>query len=572
MTNNASTNVIAALLTKLELLYGASNDTNGMGSKNTFLSFQLPAIPLSPRQLSFVLPASESGLTPQEEKTLAADFARLVNLVPAASTIWSSDGRTLWSEYETVLTQAIVANDDPTANEAAELQKARDLLDSPKYAAYQQYLKAYMSALEKYNELKLKAENSSDPAVKQDWQLQEPGYKATLKSAYLEWVAKGYKAEIEEAFADIDRIGGRSPQLLWAKWKDDFSQSLDHDMQGQGFYQTHFFPSDFFKPTASGQWTKLTLDASEIAALSSKAPDGIRNVATMSDPANNTQAVDLEIARLSVELVRVPLMRSWLEPGVFSSKLWKWSVGHGPLSDGQNPPNGSLPAYTTSMILARNLEVELKPGSASNAKIISQLQTGKLVMLGPLPLRPVPKELPPSAVSRLSTSAISLQKIDRAVVDQVAATKGVTKLGSASLDMITKQRLSVNQAALLADDSAARDSEAQTQELLPIDISRLNLSDQVVARPIGGIDRIVRVPLPTKSIDATRIVDRMRPIPIETPPIINIPSDNTPRPVPTPVPTPTPIPTPATNDGLQIIAFVCAKLPKSPDPEPTLPW
>jgi hypothetical protein len=566
MTNNANTNVIAALLTKLELLYGVSNDTNGMGGKNTFLSFQLPAIPLSPRQLSFALPTHESGLTPQEEKTLAADFARLVNLVPAASTIWASDGRALWSEYETVLTQAIVANDDPTVNEAAELQTARDLLDSPKYVAYQQYLKAYMSALEKYNEAKLKAENSSDPVVKQEWQLQEPGYKATLKSAYLEWIAKGYKADIEEAFADIDRIGGRSPQLLWAKWKDDFNQSQRTDLEGQRFYETHFFPRDFFKPTAQGQWTKLTLDASEIAALSSKAPDGIRNLATLSDPANNIQAVDLEIARLSVELVRVPLLRSWLEPGVFSSKLWKWSVGHGPLSDGQSPPSGSLPAYTTSMILARNLEIELKPGSANNARIISQLQTGKLVMLGPLPLRSGPKELSPAAVTRLSTSAISLQQVDRAVVDQVVATKSTTKLGSASLDIITKQRLSINRAAFLADDPAT----AEAKGLLPIDRSRINLSDQVVARPISSADRIVK-PLPAQPIDS-RIVDQIRRIPIESPPIVILPKDPKPTPSPAPAPNPTPPPPPTVNDGLQIIAFVCAKLPKSPDPEVNLVW
>jgi len=556
MSNNVPSNVVAALMTKLELLFGKASDPSGQAGKDTFLSFQLPAIPYSVKELSFRLPASESGLTPQQEKNFAADFARLVNLIPAVSSIWSSDGRTLWNEYSTILTQAIVASDDPTASEAAELQQARELLDSPKYTAYQQYLKAYMSAVENYNALKLKADNSTDPKLQEDWKLQEPGYKALLKSAYLEWIAKGFKLEVEEAFADIDRIGGRNPQLLWASWKDDFNQSVRTDLEGQNFYETHFFPENFFKPDAQGQWTKLTLDASEIDALSAKAPEGIRNLASSSASGVKTQAVDLEIARLSVELIRVPIMRSWLNPSVFRSNLWKWSGSKEPLSDGLTPPQGSLPAYTTSMILARNFQVELKANSEKNTQIIKRLQQGELVLLGPLPLQAVAKTVDARSVTKLDASSVFLKRADPRVVEQVIAFKPQTNLSSASLDILQNQRI---QAVHSLDGRVASFGTLSSTKLSAVNPALFNqISDHISSDQIKKVDFVKINPDILK-----KLIIRD---PIQSPPIIpERPKPPTDEPIPTPPRTSSP-------DDIQIIAFVCGRLPKSPNPDPNLKW
>ncbi len=558
MSNTVPSNVVAALMTKLELLFGKASDPLGQSGKDTFLSFQLPAIPYSVKELSFRLPASESGLTPQEEKNFAADFARLVNLIPATSDIWASDGRTLWNEYSTILTQAIVASDDPTNNEAAELQQARDLLDSPKYTAYQQYLKAYMSAVENYNGLKLKADNSTDTKVQEDWKLQEPGYKALIKSAFLEWIAKGFKLEIEEAFADIDRIGGRNPQLLWASWKDDFNQSVRTDLEGQNFYETHFFPENFFKPDAQGQWTKLTIDASEIAALSAKAPDGIRNLVSSSSSGMETQAVELEIARLSVELVRVSIVRSWLNPSVFRSNVWKWSGSKEPLSDGQIPPQGSLPAYTTSMILARNFQVELKPNSEKNTKIIRRLQEGELLLVGPLPLRAVSKTVDARSVTKLDASTIFLKRAEPSVVDQVIASKPQTNLSSASLDILKNQRIQA--VTSLQNRAASFGTFSSIKAVNPTLIQSIN---PVMLKQVDAVDRGVTKINPELLKRLT--IPNFRDI-TQSPPIIpDRPKPTTDQPAPTP-------PKTESSDGIQIIAFVCGRLPKSPNPDPNLQW
>ncbi|MEW6497866.1 MAG: hypothetical protein AB1589_36005 [Cyanobacteriota bacterium] len=425
-----SGNAIMALMTKLELLFS--------GAEGTFLTFQNPGLPVSPRDLSFNLPQSESGLTPQEAHNASANFARLVNLVPAYSSVWSSDGRLLWDEYRSVLTQALVASQSLTEAQAAELRAAEELVmsDSPKLAAYMQYEKAYLDALEQYNARKLSAENSTDPKIQQDWQVKEPTYKSEVNRAYSDWVAKGYKAEIDEAFADIDRLTGRSPQLAWATWKQAFPSDPPLDLQGQEFYETSFWPANFFKPDSQTHWTKLELDASEIGALSLKASNSIRQMGSRSGSAtDDAQALGLEISRLSVELARVEVIRPWFKPNVFRSRFWKWPDEREPLSDGQEPPQGSLLGYVVSMIFARNLEIKLKPNSESNKQIVKQLQTAKPVYVGPLRLEQVNSRIDPKSVSTLKSAhlaSVSLKEIEPFLVRRVVASDLTAKVQSVS--------------------------------------------------------------------------------------------------------------------------------------------
>jgi hypothetical protein len=46
----------------------------------------------------------------------------------------------------------------------------------------------------------------------------------------------------------------------------------------------------------------------------------------------------------------------------------------------------------------------------------------------------------------------------------------------------------------------------------------------------------------------------------------------TPDPAPTPPPTPTPEPAPSREGEVTVLAFICKRTPRSPDPDPTLSW
>ncbi|MGI0491812.1 hypothetical protein ACN4EG_08365 [Alkalinema pantanalense CENA528] len=617
-TSSVTSNVVAALLTKLELLYGKADANGGLASNNSFLSFQFPAIPLSNRDLSFAIPEEAAKLTPQEQQELAANFARLVNLIPSVSQVWNSDQRSLWSVYNQVLTQAAVVDEVWTPAEAAEYQQARALLDSPKFDTYSTYQQAHITAQTEYLEHKLTADHSTDPAVKQTWQtVEEPLYKAKVDRALNDWTIKGFKFEIEEALRDVSRLMRRRPQVAWDEWQQKFQQSYKTDLENQDFYLTAFYPEDFFRPDRQNTWTKLTLDANEIAALSSKAPDGIRRVA---DQASGTtaQAVDLEITKLSVELTRIPILRSWLDPSLFTSPFWKWTDGRPVLSDGQNPPQGQLAAYTTSMIFARNLTIELKPDSEKNSQVISDLQSGKLRLLGPLPLKPIPKTVNPKAIRSLEAGAISLKSADPQLVQQVIAVKRDLKISSAEIDVVAAKK---GISTVLTESATIQPKAEQTappaaQPVVQPKLDRVDVAvnPSVLKRmDLGGI-RAVRMEAPAASTQKFQAMDARlfkqvqsvqvrsdltaqvnkgellkqlgdmanedlarRPgefikRPIWPRPPVFVPPTDTPPPTQTPPP---PTPTPPIVEAMvdmQLIAFICEKLPKSPNPDPNFHW
>jgi hypothetical protein len=182
--------------------------------------------------------------------------------------------------------------------------------------------------------------------------------------AFAMWVSRGYKNGIETSLATVEQISGRNPQLVWQQWKQSFSQAIKTDLRGNAFYDTYLWPANFLDADSPAQWTELRMDAGEIQALSSMAADSTQQLATTltTEPAQ-AQALDVDVSNLSLELARVEVMRPWLEPLVFENRAWRWPDDREPLSDGEEPPNGSLPAYVTAIVFARNLEIELEESS-----------------------------------------------------------------------------------------------------------------------------------------------------------------------------------------------------------------
>lgn len=376
--------IASALASKLKILFS---------KQDSFVAFTIPGIALTPNKLAFYLTDSTSGLTPTEALAAASDFARLVNLIPDIGEQWSSSGRVIWSTYELVLTQAVVASDNTTPAEGEELQRARDFLykeeqitdllgtrvaivDTNNFAAYKLYRALYLQAQYEYNSMKLTADFSTDPTVVSNWAVIEPLKKASVDQAEQNWISSGFKVEVENAFATIEQITGRTPRITWEKWKDEFDQDRMTDLLGQDFYQTHFYPNDFYKSGSEASWMTLALDTTEIQSLNSSttASSSIFPVGT---------GEDFTISGLSVELIRVSIVRPWLEPNLFRSRFWQWPDSRPRLSDAANPPTGDLPAYIDSAIFVRNVSVSFDPGLPENARIISSLNGGGSVGLGP---------------------------------------------------------------------------------------------------------------------------------------------------------------------------------------------
>jgi hypothetical protein len=167
------------------------------------------------------------------------------------------------------------------------------------------------------------------------------------------------------------------------------------------------------------------MDAGEIQALSAMAADSTQRLATTlsTDPAQ-PQTLDVDVSNLSLELARVEVMRPWLEPLVFENRALRRSDDREPLSNGEEPPSGSLPTYVTAIVFARNLEIELGESPEQNQLIMGQFHAIPLTFLGPLPLTSVSAAATPGSAAVLNSATLaplSLSQVSSAMVRAVAA-------------------------------------------------------------------------------------------------------------------------------------------------------
>jgi hypothetical protein len=379
--------IASAILSKLELLFS---------DQDSFIAFTIPGIALTPKDLAFHFTNSTLGITPQQALESASSFARLVNLTPDVSRKWSSDGRVIWSMYEIVLNQAVLASDNTTVAEEEELQKAKEFLyeqqevsdllgkrittvDTDRLSKYKLYRSSYLQAQYEYNAMELTAKLSSDPTLKNNWITIEPLKKSFIDQAFQDWISKGFKGDVEKAFATIKQITGRSPRITWEKWKDEFGQNKMTDLSEQDFYQTYFYPHKFYEPASDVPWVTIQLDTSEIQNLN--LTSGTSSILPLDTGENFT------ILNMSIEIIRISIIRPWLEPNLFRSRFWRWANERSPLSDGANPPAGDLPAYISEAIFARNLLISFNSTLTENTKIISTLRGGGSLGLGSFSFR-----------------------------------------------------------------------------------------------------------------------------------------------------------------------------------------
>ncbi|MEG4304517.1 hypothetical protein [Microcoleus sp. D3_18a_C4] len=398
-----SSKIVAALRAKIESLFCEPDST--IGAKDApFLAFSIAELPVSPQELDFGITTQQSNLTAEQAIKAAANFANLVNSIPQVSRHWQSDGRLLWNQYQTILREAVVASGEPTTEEAKTFQNAwnflyqkkqiTDLLgtrtviaDSESLENYKRYQKAHLQAELEYKSRQVAAQNSTDAIVVQQWALSASVDKRQVATHLNNWVFKGLKNEVERAFAVINQILGRNPQLAWAKWREEFNLSHLKDLENQDFYYNYFSPSGFYKLGAEKNWKHLTINTTEIEALCSKGTDADEELSSSEGFSTETQEQYLSISNLAVDLIRVEIVRPWLNPSIFDSRFWKWPDNRDPLSNGQQPPHGSLPAYTTHIILARNLRITLESDSEQNARVLQAIKAGNSVFCGPFSLK-----------------------------------------------------------------------------------------------------------------------------------------------------------------------------------------
>ena len=178
---------------------------------------------------------------------------------------------------------------------------------------------------------------------------QDPLLKQTMDNAMVNWIANGNKNLIENTVSEILAIGAQVSPL---KYQSDIASLLALSVinDPMAFYPATFSPMNFYEGAAN--WTTLTFNSEdEIDSFCQQAPDELKALISAID---DTAA--RKILSLSVEVTRVDVNRSWFDEEIFKKRFWKFNDGT-VLSEGGTTSKGDFPAYIKGFIACRNLTI-----------------------------------------------------------------------------------------------------------------------------------------------------------------------------------------------------------------------
>ncbi|HJY26708.1 MAG TPA: hypothetical protein VJ306_01645 [Pyrinomonadaceae bacterium] len=414
----------------LGFLYGALTDGESQlvpqNERERFICWCLPGIPIDPEDLRFLTRGfSGEGNTPQEKAAdtarliaQASRFARLVDFVPDATSVFDEQqqmasfergDRSLARLYDLVLRFSQVSAIELTPEEKTKLENFRNALypdveqldadtgqmikrpvEGPMLKAYKRYQKAYCDAFFALNMLKAKAQNPATPEDALLWSFNGPMLDVQVNNALSDWETGGRKSDVEKILAFVTQVTQRDLSIWKADVKKRFEKGKLADAFGQEFFMTSTTPASF---AASDEgWSKFKFREVEADHFSSSKTNQWEANASLAwklnfnaDASGSTtetkQVDDVTELELSCGITQIYLDRGWFDPTFLDSRAWRLSPDAGDadmaeLSDGGDPPKGSLVAYPISVIFARDVHVNFKELHDETSELVKSIKAG----------------------------------------------------------------------------------------------------------------------------------------------------------------------------------------------------
>jgi hypothetical protein len=404
-------NVMSTLTQKITSIMTAEDQT-GSGAKpnQSFLAFCSPGVMVSREELSF------GDMSTKALINANSAFSQVVNNIPNSVGFWGPTGKKVWDIYDNSINQVDLPAITLSDREAKMLKKAQDFLqqsvttkdpftdeektsivDSAPYASYQVNMAKYQAALKTYNGLLIQANAPGAPdAVVQDFARNGASYKQQVIAAYGAWSSNGYKQYVEEAIGIIANLTGKGPASLYQSMRANFNADRLTDTLGSQFYPTYVYPKDPLNPALDGSWMSFYFNLEDVNTFKSDSATNSGGSASASwglwsgsasasyGQGQSNYECDTSNLSLSVQLIQLPLTRPWLRPEIYWSRGWRWSAGaSGVISDGGTPPQGLMPLYPTSVIVAKNLVINLDMSNTKNQSSFSKIETSASIGWGP---------------------------------------------------------------------------------------------------------------------------------------------------------------------------------------------
>ena len=393
--------IYAIMAAPEQVVSGAAPRASTSPGRPPYVSFASPGIAID--ELDFGL------LATKEEVNRCSFFSDLVNTVPAASGTWRSTGTKVWDVYRQAITNIQLPNESLSQAEEDMLRRAEDFLydevtvvdpftgeatkeprASPQYKAYEQMFTAYSAALRRYNCVKRTALSDPTPENVSAWTDDGPILEREVRIAYERWGSLGYRDYVQRANAIIAQLTGRGSFAQYERLRQTFVIAEKKDLFRRSFWPTFGNPPRILGTAFDDAWTNFTFRHTEIDSYESQSRTswgggfsagwGLWSASgsySRTDEQTYSRS-EIDNLELSVDLIQVPILRSWCEPWIFSSRGWK---GYGPIeqegciSDGSTPPRGLMPLLPTSLILARNLEIRMDMTTTENRSSLRRISS-----------------------------------------------------------------------------------------------------------------------------------------------------------------------------------------------------
>jgi hypothetical protein len=365
-----------------------------------------PPPPLTPAQLDQLRAQDTAGLYQQAE-----NFARLVDFVPDVTTtdndavarlsVMNNEGGLsdvyryalrMSQVMKTELPEDVVKKIADFRSKLSVTTKKKNLIDdtetevtgpSPLTQIYFEKMAAYEDAALQYNSRRIDALAATNPAAIHYWSLNANILRNRVRAAMADWVSNGYKNDYESIAAYIDQVMQRDMALLKEEYRDELEKArLTGLASGSDFFYTALVPGNFAK---SSGWTEFSFSSGDFSSTATsshstkqweaKASGGFLGLfsasggggasSSKSEYASNFNS---DYFGLSFEIAQVPIVRPWFKLPFLLSRSWRFDQNNPEakgefISDGAKPPKGKMPAFPTSIIAVRKLNLKFAESS-----------------------------------------------------------------------------------------------------------------------------------------------------------------------------------------------------------------
>jgi len=304
----------------------------------------------------------------------------------------TEEQKTLVKRMEALLQEAVEVEDFLTGEKKIEYRDSRVML------AYNQKKAAYDNAVTDYA-ARLARANNGTAADLIEWTRSGGVYKQRANAALRDWIATGYKKEVERAQATISQITGTSMVSYVEKLRLDV-EDIENNVQGSygyPFFPAGLIPGGFARSPGWSRMEEYHLDQKVKVSSSSRnwGGTGGLNLGFFSIGASaggSHKKEDFQFTReefgIAFDYTQVEIMRPAFNPNFFLSRGWRpkdsFINDYGPLhSDGKEVPSGALIGYPTKALFVRDLTIRSTDLARELHSRQDQISAGAVLGIGP---------------------------------------------------------------------------------------------------------------------------------------------------------------------------------------------